>query len=208
MHHRLRRASSLILIFSLLLAGTVGCSKAPEENTPKPFQLLVMAPHVSQDLVTAFGDTLTAQAEELQTVVPAPLFTAHSMGSEEISDPSLLIGANMKVVGMAADRALHIIICDEHTAMQFSANGLFSDPTSLFTEAELAPFADRILALDIPDMEGQPSGETTGPIGIDMSHCEALRALTGEDTAGLYIVDAGNNLELSKKIFLRIAAME
>ncbi len=201
----------LALFCALTLAAGLfaGCSSSTteEESTSKPFQLLVMAPHVLEENVAALGETLMAEVPALAEEEDAPLFTAMTMGSSE-TDPSVVITSNAQVVGLAADQAVNVVVADVSTATRFAANGFFTPLSEVFTEEELQDVQDRLMTLPLLDDEGNETDESTEVMGIDVSQSETLRTATGQSSVGVFFVNTGNHTELAKEVFLALADIQ
>lgn len=179
-----------LLLPALLLTG---CGQRED-----PFQVVFAAPFVNEDIVDAYSAGL---APATQTPVN---YTAFSFGSETVDASAYAAGAMMMTAMMAAGE-VDVLVCDLGEAARYARSGSFLDPTTLFTEDELAGLSDRLVTFDLVDMNAKPTGETTAPCGLDLSGRKELDFVLASPGYGIFIVANTADPEAAKAVFREIA---
>lgn len=176
------------LLAAVLLLALSGCGKKAD-----PFQVLFAAPYVSEELVAAYGETLTQEVK----------YSPFSIGSEDV-DPMAYGASAMAMSAMFAAGEVDVLVCDLEEAARYARSGYFFDPAEIFTEEELEPYKESLLSFEMVDEYGAPTGEQTGPCGLDLSGREDLLFVMGTERCGAFIVVNTEDLELAKEVFLEI----
>lgn len=181
--------TALLLLPVLLLSG---CGKRED-----PFQVVFAAPFVNDGIIAAYCETLSPATE-------TPIkYSGLSFGSEGM-DASTYAASSMMLTAMAFAGEVDVVVCDLAEAARYARSGMFSDLTELFTQAELAEYADRLVRFDEVDENGVPTGEKTPSCGLDLSGREDLNIVMGGTSYGIFLVNGTGDPETAKAVFWEI----
>lgn len=86
---------------------------------------------------------------------------------------------------------IEILICDAVNAQCHGDGGAAYLPLDqLFTAEEQAQLGISALTVSKVDKDGNPTGETSGPVGISLENCEGVKNILQGSDLGLYVIAA------------------
>lgn len=190
---------SLLVACSVLLAGCTS-DKLP------PIQILVGNTYVSEESLTACEESLLSTHPGWQEEETAVGFTSISFGDPE-TDP--YAGANIaKVSAMVTAKEVDVIVCDTENAARFARGEMFVPIEEVLSEEELSQYQDRLLAFEMVNDEGNPTGEFTPSCGISITGDPRFDEIYGEQEYGVFLVSNAEPMENAEEVFKELIGLK
>ncbi|MBQ8654281.1 MAG: hypothetical protein IJ507_05015 [Clostridia bacterium] len=202
-----KRGFALTLALVLLLL--TGCSGGGAQQSGKTSVRVVLAlPYVADGAEDALEKSIADALPELNTADAKLNVAAVSTGDPE-KDPYGTMAGVAQMGGMFSSKEVEILICKSDDARRYGDNGEAYIPLSqLFTDAELAEMGVSGTGVGMTDENGNPTGETSVPCGIDLSGCKALEKLVTAKDLGVYVVQGTPNVENAKAVIRHLAGLK
>lgn len=202
-----------VALAMLAMIGALAACSNNQTNTPaaptnapeaaKQLHVTALARYVDESKVEALGKLLSEKVEgDL-------VFQSVSSGDPD-SDPMGTMAGMAKVGGMFASGEIEVLICDKENAQRYGAGDpeLFAALDTLFTQDEINALKGEAVSIERTDDEGNPTGETSAPCGVNLSGNEALVNALGLQDVNIFIVSNAKNMDLAKQVFLALDQFE
>ncbi len=211
-----KKALAILSATILSTLTLVSCSSDPEYG----LSITAVAPAVDYEEAEAYADTLTIGEAALPVSVYAEMLIPISSDTETTDDQSYedsvsdinqksaeMMGSAtlIKVTAQISGNEVDIILSDYENGKRLSSSDAFKPLDEVFTAEELASIDESLfISYELTDDDGNPTGEMTPPVGIDVSHVEEFAGFMAADQIVCHVVANTENLEHSKEYVLSL----
>ena len=201
-NRRFRYVSASLTLVSLLLLCPLLLAGCGSEDSPS-IDVVVGGPYVGEEQLAAVSQQFLAenpgwQREDLPLEV-----SAFSFGSQE-TDPTMFGASAIKLSAMVTAGEMDILICDAENAARYARSETFVPIDQIIPEEKLSGYQERLMAFELLDEEGNPTGEYTPAYGVSLNGSPLLDAFYGGQEYGVFLVGNAEPMETVKQLFMDI----
>lgn len=193
----------MLLCAALLLTG---CAK--EEKDAASLYVNVIDTYVLDGSRAALETELTTALPALNAAEAKLSVVAISSGNTE-SDPMGAMAGMTQIAGLMASGEMELMICNSENAKRHGDNGATFIPLDeLFTAEEQSALGIVPVCLPLTDDEGNATGETSAPCGVDLSGCTRLTEMLGTTDVAAYVIVNAKNVDNARTVIEHLLTMK
>ena len=189
----------------VIVAGLVGCSPGRQDSQAASLHVALVATFVSDESVEGVATHLRSGVPEYNDEEKSFRVIGISAG-DSAADPMSVMAGSTRIAGLLASGEIELWISDAENAKRYADNGAnYIALDELFTAEEIASFTGTPIAIPLTDREGNPTGESSDIVGIDLSENADVIEMTGIADPQMFVLVGTTNLEAAKAAFRFLA---
>jgi hypothetical protein len=193
-----KRALLSVLLVNVFFVALAGCSPEDQEPKTSALRFALVGPYVDDEAVREFDAYLAAGVPDKDDTANGIEVVGVSTG-DSAADPMAVMAGMTRIAAMLAAQEIEVWICDPETARRYAENGASYVPLDeLFTREEISSFRGTPVSIPLTDDAGEPTGELSGIVGIDLSMNAAIQGMAGIQNPQVFVLVGSTNREAAK----------